>query len=436
MIDLKKTVRKKFRRFGVNKIREITRLVYEVSKRDKAPYNKIISDISDISPDYSAIKKSLLKRRFPYASNLNKPLMPYLPKLDCDPKNKAITANQPLYPKNVYIEESVSTHYLARRLEDAFPFAKFNKIKSLKDYLKNRKSGGFSIQDYNKRRDNFFVVKERHDFFKKCPCTRLAVSCGYHILNLGFGCVYECSYCYLQEYTNCPGIILPSNIEDFFKNFNAYKRPGMRIGTGEFTDSLALDDITQYSLPLIEFFGFTQGVTFEFKTKSANIGNILKAPHKGNIVISWSLNPETIVKENEFRTASLEKRLNSALECVRAGYKVGFHFDPIIYHSGWSRQYQKLVNRLFDKIPHRHIAWISLGTLRFNPRLKSIIENRFPDNRILGEEMLIGFDKKLRYPEKLRVLIYKDMLYWIRKRAKSPKVYTCMEEKDIMSICS
>ncbi|MCM8782713.1 MAG: hypothetical protein NC828_06690, partial [Candidatus Omnitrophica bacterium] len=311
-----------------------------------------------------------------------------------------------------------------------FPKSEFKKIKSLKDFLEKRPR--YTIRDYNRRRDCFFVIIEKHDFFKKCPCTKMAVSCGYHIFNLGFGCTFECTYCYLQEYTNCPGIILPSNIEKYFAIFKDYKRPGMRIGTGEFTDSLAIDDITQYSIPLVDFFNKNKEIIFEFKTKSDNIANLVRARHEKNIVISWSLNPENVIRENEFYTASLENRLKAAVECVRAGYMVGFHFDPIIHYNSWENDYNMLVNCLFDKIPPKYIAWISLGTFRFKPNLKRIIENRFPNSTILDEELLMGFDNKLRYPTKIRYIMYKKMVSWLRKRAKNVPVYLCMEKKDII----
>lgn len=434
MADLKDLVKKQFKKFGVNKKREITRLIYEISKRDKAPYKKILSDLTDTA--YPAIKKELLRKRFPDSFNRFEPLTPYLPKLEIRPANALTIKNERLYPKNIYLEEAVYGSYLSKRARELFPMAKFHRIRSLKDFVKNDIAGTDPIREYNKRRDNFFIIKEKYDFFKKCPCTRGGFSCGYHIFNLGFGCIFECTYCYLQEYTNCPGIVLPSNIEDFFAAFGGYERPGMRIGTGEFTDSLALDNITQYSVGLIEFFKKKAGISFEFKTKSDNIANILKAKHSGNIVISWSLNPPKIIRQNEFYSASLEKRLNSALECARAGYRVGFHLDPLIHYKEWGKGYSGLINSLFDKLPQDKIAWLSMGTLRFNPCLKTIIENRFPANKILDEELMLDFDNKLRYPAKIRYTMYKNMLYWIRKRARKVPVYLCMEGKDIMSICS
>lgn len=102
--------------------------------------------------------------------------------------------------------------------------------------------------------ENVFIIREQFDFFQPCPCAPGARSCGYHIMNAGFGCGYDCAYCFLQGYINAPGLVFPGNLDDFFTQFKACDRPGMRIGSGQFTDSLLFDHITGFSSELIRFF--------------------------------------------------------------------------------------------------------------------------------------------------------------------------------------
>ena len=421
-------VRENFPRFGVNKKQEITRLLYEISKKEGIEPEGILEEEESLQ-DYPRLKKILLQRRYPLACQDQSSLKTYLPKLQFQdyPLNSGLAKNKKFYPKKVFIEKSVASSAPAARFKGLFPRAEFEEIASFKEYRTQNKD--FGIADYNKRQESVFIVRENYDFFKKCPCTKCASACGYHIFNLGFGCIYECTYCYLQEYTNTPGIILPANIGDFFNAFNAYKKAGMRIGSGEFTDSLALDRWTGYSLELIDFFNKHLGVTFEFKTKSVGIDNLLKARHSGNIVVSWSLNPQAVIDENEFFSSSLEERLAAAKRCVASGYKVGFHFDPIIYFSGWQVEYAGLIEELFSRIQPKDIVWISLGTLRFRPELKTVIENRFPANKILDEELLLGYDNKLRYPDKIRYSVYRYMISAIRSHSKDIELYLCMEDK-------
>ncbi|MFC1508115.1 radical SAM protein [Candidatus Omnitrophota bacterium] len=411
-------VKEKFPRLGVNKKQEVTRLLYEISKKGSTP---LLPD----SSDFNKLKDYLLKIRFPLAHLNREVIQPHLPKIKLDPEKRLSVKKKIFYPKKIFIEKPARDSSLAGRFLDAFPKADFLEISSLKDYLKNKARP--TVKDYNERRETAFITYENYDFFKACPCTKKAVGCGYNIFNLSFGCIFECAYCYLQEYTNTPGIIFPANIESFFKKFSLYKRPGMRIGTGEFSDSLMLDNITEYSLPIVDFFKSHPKVRFEFKTKSANIDNLLKANHSGNIIISWSLNPQKIIDKNELFTPSLFRRISLAKLSRDAGYKLGFHFDPVIFFDGWEKEYEKVIGLVFDSIKPKDVAWISIGSLRFNPKVKDIIENRFPENKILDEELLLGFDNKLRYPSNIRKKLYKKVAATIQKHSKKLPVYLCME---------
>ena len=67
--------------------------------------------------------------------------------------------------------------------------------------------------------------------------------------------------------------------------------------------------------------------------------------------------------------------------------------------------------------------------MRFTPKTKDIIERRFPGNFILSEELIHGYDYKLRYPRKIRYKIYKTILDAIRKKFKNVCIYLCMEDK-------
>jgi spore photoproduct lyase len=426
-----------FPRFGVNKKREIKRLLYEIAKREDIPPGEIIAGVE--TDKFLRLKNYLLKRRYPTAFPQCDQADFYLPELRLATDHAFTRSVNPFRPARIYLEEAARGTFLARRFRDSFPEAAVIPIRTINEFLQGRQK--FGISDYNRRGQSVFITASRADFFKRCPCTRGAVPCGYHIFNLAFGCLYECTYCYLQEYVNTPGLVFPANLEDFFAGFEAYrekpstrrwqKGPRLRIGTGEFSDSLMIDEVTEYSLPIIEFFRGRPEVVFEFKTKSANIRNLLRARPGGNIVVAWSLSPQRLIDENEFYTASLEERLKSARLCAEAGYRLAFHFDPVIYYPGWEEDYRGVVDLLGETVEFEKIEWISLGTLRFKPDLKPVIEQRFPGNKILDGEMILGFDRKLRYPEKTRLEVYRKLIGFLRKYGRRLPLYLCMEEKKI-----
>ncbi|MCR4663361.1 MAG: hypothetical protein K5622_05705 [Endomicrobiaceae bacterium] len=423
-------IQQKFPFFGINKIRELTRLVFEISKKDNISSTDIINSIQEKS--YEKVKEYLLQKRYQRTYHISKKENFYLPDVNLtdEPAN---LVSEKFNPKNVYYTKDVTSSFLYNRIKTLYPDATFIEIESLKSFLKKEK---FSVTKYNNRRENLFLVNEKYDFFKPCPCTKNVRCCNYSILNIGYGCLYECSYCFLQGYQNVAGIILPCNLPDFLNREKIKPADNKmfflpRVGSGEFTDSLIFDDITLFSNDIVPFFKENKDISFEFKTKSTNIDNLLKLKGSSNIVVSWSVNAEQMIKENEHCTPSLQERLKAAQKCVKAGYSVGFHFDPVILYEDWKQGYKKTVENIFDFIDGKYIKWISIGSLRMVASLKKVIETRFSDNKILDEELLLSHDNKLRYDDNTRIKIYSYLVDLIRKQDSSVVVYLCMENNDI-----
>ncbi|MFA5270727.1 MAG: spore photoproduct lyase family protein [Candidatus Omnitrophota bacterium] len=426
-------------RLNKNQWHDIERLFFEIIRRENITAGTIIEDIKTSSNlqkhggrnKFFALKNALIHRRFPLtcAKQEIDTKNIFLNRLK-EPLKDSFKGNRKFKPLEIFVEKEVNSSYIVENFRRSFPDVPIREVDLYNEYLKTNK---FNISDLKK--PIVFIIKEKWDFLKACPCTKQHISCGYWILNLGFGCPFDCSYCFLQCYANFPGIVLPANITDFFTQFDSMyknlKKP-IRIGTGEFCDSLALDDITEYSTRLIPYLR-DKNISFELKTKSNNIANLLKIKSSKNIIISWSLNPPSIVENEELLTANLNARLDAARAVQEKGYSVAFHFDPIIYSEAWKELYKDVIDELYKKTK-APFAWISLGTLRSHRSLKNINELRFPQSNIFYGELLLGEDKKLRYPEYLRKEIYSYMVKSIREHDSKTPLYFCMENKDIWSI--
>jgi spore photoproduct lyase len=428
-----------------NQTKDLGRLIFEIARRDNAPLGEIIAYLKRNAAlekyagrnKFFGLKNALVRLRFPLTSTrekidtkeifLNQPPQDSRP----TPKSQDIWRAQKLFkPLQILVEKEVAHSWLVRDFRRRYPKVPLVLINRYSEYLKENP---FSLNQL--KMPLVFIVKEKWDFIKPCPCTKYHLRCGYWIFNLGFGCPFDCSYCFLQQYANFPGIILPANLDDFFRKFDRFEKTltaPIRIGTGEFCDSLALDDITRYSVKLIEYFA-TKKVIFELKTKSAAIDNLMEIAPAQNTVISWSLNPSSIIENEEIASASLDERLNAARRLQESGYRVAFHFDPIIHSPDWKKLYRGLVDELYSKL-YPPFSWISLGTLRCNRRLKAVVEARFPQSNIFYGELFLGEDKKLRYPRFLREEIYRQMVAWIRKHDLRTPVYLCMEDSAMWEI--
>ena len=423
-------VERRFPDFGPNKRQEIVRLVFEISKREGIPGDLVVEGLPSGCRSYTVVKEHLLKRRFPGAAREGIRVTESFPALDIDPACAMPLSRRDKVPapQRIHVEEGLEKSALVRRLEQRFPEARFIPMKSYKDHCARAR---FDITAYNRRTEEMFVVAQKHDHVKACPCSVGAVPCGYHNANLGFGCPFECSYCFLQNYTNAPGILLPASPDGFFAAFAGYPQD-VRIGSGETADSLVYDDLTEFSPAIVDFFRSRPGATFEFKTKSDNVKGLLGVRASSNIVVGWSVNPPEVIAGEEHFTASLAERLDAAARCAGHGYRTAFHFDPVIHGPGWEKRYARLVEDVFRAVPAESIAWISVGTLRMTLAQKKTIENRFPENTILDAELLMAEDGKLRYAHQVRLDIYRKMMSWIREKAHaSTRVYLCMETASI-----
>ena len=430
--EIKQTVDQTFEKYSVSKRRLVTRLIFEIAKREKTDAPSILREAVRGRERFQEVKQYLISRRYPHLSKTVPENKLLFSELNIDPRYRAdVSRPRAVIPQRLFIEEVVADSAFVQRIRQKFPAAEYQMIPSYKEYCAKNK---YTLEDYNRRLESFFIVKEKYDFYKRCACSHKSVYCGYHVVNLGSGCAFDCTYCYLQDYINSPGIVLPANIEDYLEQFKQYKQ-NIRVGSGEITDSLVFDHITEYSIPIVNFFRGKDGSSFEFKTKSNNIGNLLKVEATENVVVSWSMNPPEIIEKIEHYTATLEERLEAAEKCVRHGYRVAFHFDPMIYYPGWEKGYQTLVKTVFSRIPKEKIAWLSLGTLRMTPALKKVIENRFWETPILDEEFMRGYDGKLRYGFDIRTRMYTAMKTWIHSHAPDIYIYLCMEEKDACSSC-
>ena len=292
------------------------------------------------------------------------------------------------------------------------------------------------VENLSAGKRQLFLSNNRGVFFKPCPGTREYQCCDYQVLNTGTNCPIDCVYCILQAYLNTPWLTFYVNIDQLFheleESLSQNQEKIYRIGTGEFTDSLAIDRLTRLSSKLVPFIGQKSNATLELKTKSAVIDNLENLDHKGRTVIAWSLNSPTIMEQQEIRSATLDERLEAAGKCAQWGYKLGFHFDPIVDHPGWQEGYAETINRLFELVPARSIAWISLGALRFLPRLKEIGIQRFPGSKVYFNEFVQGLDGKARYFRPNRVELYKFIYQRLKeKAADSTCIYFCMESDEI-----
>lgn len=338
-------------------------------------------------------------------------------------------------PEIIYLEPGAEEYALTHRILDSFPDVPVVRDAAPRQVAAEIAAGASDV--FGTAKNRWVLAPFQGPFLKKCPgISPGMVCCNYYVVNLIKNCVYDCTYCFLQDFLeNNPLLTAFVNVEDLIteleEEFRAHPDRSFRVGTGELTDSLALDHLIPHTDLLIPFFNRQSNAVLELKTKSDQIENLLNQPDPTNVIISWSINPQEIVDREEKGTPSVAKRLEAARLCQEKGYGVGFHFDPVILFPGWEQAYEELIDTLFQKVSPEGIEWISLGSFRYRPNLKRIIRERHADSLVLTGEHTAGADGKFRYLRPLRNHAYDSLRQMMKQRAENVDVYLCMETKEI-----
>lgn len=333
--------------------------------------------------------------------------------------------------KKVWVDRKVEKAELTRRLLDRLGGLPVEIVEGPEPVERALR---LSSDRVGESKRNLFITAQK-SFLRPCPCTPGCLGCGYWTIDLDLNCPFDCSYCILQKYLGGQPLTVAVNREMLRQELDGFfkmKRTGViRIGSGELADSLALDELTENSVFLVEAFRGQDRFRLELKSKAGLPRSLAAVAPAKNVVLSWSLNPETVIASEERSTAALAERLQAASEAVRLGYKVGFHFDPIIHYPGWREDYQRVVELIFRHVPAEAVSWLSLGSLRFPPELLPLARSRFPDSRVYDHEFVRSWDGKYRYPRPLRMRLYNELAWMLAEFGAETKLYLCMESLEV-----
>lgn len=330
----------------------------------------------------------------------------------------------------VYIHRDSVDSQVARRVFAIFPREKVE-ITEARPF--SEADGELSAGEFARSKRQLYLCRYPGKFFKRCPGSRPGLACcNYFVLNWGLQCDMNCSYCYLQSFINSPVLTVYTNLDDALGELNEIgaelREQTLRVGTGETVDSLSLDELTLYSHRLIAFFTGYPKWTLEFKTKSAKVDQFLKTPHAGNVVVSWSLNPQNIIEREEHGTASLEERLSAARRCRDHGYTLAFHLDPLIWHPEWKASYAGLVREIVTRFSPAEVGYMSVGALRFQPEQRHMMRERFGlKSYVTSAETFPSQDGKLRYDSALRQEMFQFVMECFKQASPDWRIFMCME---------
>lgn len=330
----------------------------------------------------------------------------------------------------IFVEKQIEHLTRVKEILDRFPQSEVLYIDDYQDVF------GKVRKPYLAKRTNLdlFLATKKGQLVKEAPPAYGLIKDPHYYFVHSYNCIYECTYCYLQGYFDSPDIVLFLNHQEIISEIeNVIRRSDRHLNpwfhAGEFSDSLALMSLTQEFFQLYELFKNYPQANLELRTKSINIKEIMKYPPLENIYTSFSLSPEGRVKTIDLKTPSLSHRLQAITKLVANGYKVGLHFDPIIYDENIFDNYKKMIEELLNTIQPEQMSYISLGVVRFTKDVYQQVQKNYPDSDLLAQEFVKSFDNKIRYPRPMRMHILKTIEKILFAHGFTPEqVYLCMED--------
>ena len=265
-----------------------------------------------------------------------------------------------------------------------------------------------------------------------CAGVRYVCQGGWGIHSLK-GCVHRCDYCHEGYLVN---VML--DLERFAEQIyhTIMRRPQQRLYRYDmYSDSICLEPEYGASAILSETFARTGDRYLLYYTKSDNVEHLLDLPHKSNSIFYCTMATETVCREIERGTPSMERRIEGLRRCQEAGYPVRVGFSPIIPTPNWRQEATACLEKLFAVLqPETMRLWVlslmspanfaaAIGLDHLDEEFAEFVRSR-EDYR--PEEI---FD--LPFPHQARAKVYSYYIDEIRRLSPATPVSLCSERREL-----
>ena len=212
--------------------------------------------------------------------------------------------------------------------------------------------------------------------------------------SFGYGCLLNCSYCYMKRH-NPKGLTIAKNYNDILTavNEHAYfyanvEKPNQTDKEYITYDLACNEDFALHAKyheweKIFEFFKTHPVAKATLATKIIPIKFLDYNPEK-KVRIRFSLMPEKIRKIVEPNTNTTIDKIKAINAFVEAGYDVHVNYSPVIVYDGWEEDYAEVFSMMRDYVDYKDEVLAEVIFLTHNK--DKHLYNEL--NNIPGEELL------------------------------------------------
>lgn len=306
----------------------------------------------------------------------------------------------------IYIEQDIAQHPRTQQILARLP--KKQEIIYCRHYgeLFNLKAQNFRLQ---KQQPAYIIAQKRGRLVLPVPeGFGMEGHRNYYFSHM-LNCLYDCRYCFLQGMYHSANYLIFINYDDFMNEIeqccqDEREQPACFF-SGFDCDSLAMEGVTGFVREFLPFFRANPRAILELRTKSVNIAALLHQQPLANCIVAFSLTPEDIARQVEFKVPSITKRIRAMAQLAQSGWLIGLRFDPLIYADNFQSLYQQLIDDIFKQVQANQIHSINIGSLRFPIKTYQKLVQLYPKNRLLAQPFVRG-NKCYSYSKDLEQQMY------------------------------
>ena len=236
--------------------------------------------------------------------------------------------------------------------------------------------------------------------------------------SFGYGCLYNCSYCYMKRHKP-QGLDIAKNTMNILTEINNHCMFAEVDKPNQTHDSYTTYDIScneDFALhakyhewqTIFDFFKEHPVAMGSFATKYVNV-DLLNYDPQGKIRIRFSLMPQSISDKLEPNTSKIIDRIKAIDAFIDGGYEVHINFSPVVIYDNWLEDYEYLFQMVDNYVDYQNEVKCEVIFLTHNENK----HNYNLANNITGESLLWNTDiqenkisqyggKNIRYKHNLK----------------------------------
>lgn len=236
--------------------------------------------------------------------------------------------------------------------------------------------------------------------------------------SFGYGCLYNCSYCYMKRHKPT-GLDIATNTNEILTEINSHAYFDSTIKPNQTHEKYITYDIScneDFALhakyhdwkTIFKFFRDHPIAMGSFATKYVN-PILVEFDPKQKVRIRFSLMPQNISDILEPKTSKIIDRIKAIDAFIDAGYDVHINFSPVVVYNKWLEDYEYLFDMVNDYVSYKDVVKAEVIFLTHNKdkHLYNLLNNLPGENLLwnpeLQEDKISQYGgKNIRYKHQLK----------------------------------